>query len=160
VRERYPELSEEDQESVRQHAIAALNLTQRGAGESMRGGGDEGDPDKPRFNTALLDGIRRYALSVTELDIDLIDHINPFETAYSILSKTMNEKNLEQVAAKIAARRINLTHEEARALAVRALQFRKERGRLPSLTAADAWEKRLAEGVEYLRRHQAEQGDG
>lgn len=160
VRERYPELSDEDQEAVRQHAIAALNLTQKGAGESMRGGSDEGDPDKPRFNTALLDGIRRYALSVTELDIDLIDHVNPFETAYSILSKTMNEKNLEQVAAKIAARRINLTHEEARALAVRALQFRKERGRLPSLTAADAWEKRLAEGVEYLRRHQAEQGDG
>ena len=30
VRERYPELSEADQEAVRQHAVAALNLTQQG----------------------------------------------------------------------------------------------------------------------------------
>ncbi len=29
VRDRYPELSDEDQEAVRQHAIAALNLTQK-----------------------------------------------------------------------------------------------------------------------------------
>ena len=28
VRERYPELSEADQEAIRQHAVAALNLTQ------------------------------------------------------------------------------------------------------------------------------------
>ena len=29
VRDRYPDLSETDQEAIRQHAIAALNLTQR-----------------------------------------------------------------------------------------------------------------------------------
>jgi hypothetical protein len=30
VKDKYPELDEEDQEAVRQHAIAALNLTQQG----------------------------------------------------------------------------------------------------------------------------------
>ena len=30
VKDRIPELSDEDQEAVRQHAIAALNLTQTG----------------------------------------------------------------------------------------------------------------------------------
>ena len=29
VRERYPELSEGDQEAIRQHAIAAMNITQQ-----------------------------------------------------------------------------------------------------------------------------------
>jgi len=29
VKERYPELSDSDQEAVRQHAVAALNLTQK-----------------------------------------------------------------------------------------------------------------------------------
>jgi dsRNA-specific ribonuclease len=29
IKDKYPELDEEDQEAVRQHAIAALNLTQQ-----------------------------------------------------------------------------------------------------------------------------------
>ena len=47
----------------------------------------------------------------------------------------------------------NLTVEEARELAKRALKFKQERGRLPSITSPDAWEKRLAEGVIALKRH-------
>lgn len=72
----------------------------------------------------------------------------------------MNEKSLEQVAAKIAARRVTLTVEEARALSRRALQFKNERGRLPAITSTDPWEKRLAEGVAFLARWKAEQGNG
>lgn len=155
VKDRYPDLSEEDQEAVRQHAIAALNLTQKAKGI----GADDGDDNERRLNTALIDGVRKYALSVTELDIDLIDRINPFETAYSILAKSMNSKNLEQVAAKIASKRINLTYEEARALAERALQFRDEKKRLPSITSPDPWERRLAEGIEFLKRRQSEKAD-
>lgn len=150
VKDRYPDLSEEDQEAVRQHAIAALNLTQKAKGI----GAGDGDDAEQRLNTALIDGVRKYALSVTELDIDLIDRINPFETAYSILAKSMNSKNLEQVAAKIASKRINLTYDEARALAERALQFRDEKKRLPSITSPDPWERRLAEGIEFLKRRQ------
>lgn len=155
VKDRYPDLSDEDQEAVRQHAIAALNLTQKAKGI----GAGDGDDNERRLNTALIDGVRKYALSVTELDIDLIDRINPFETAYSILAKSMNSKNLEQVAAKIASKRINLTYEEARALAERALQFRDEKKRLPSITSPDPWERRLAEGIEFLKRRQSEKTD-
>jgi hypothetical protein len=32
-------------------------------------------------------------------------------------------------------------------LAVRAVRFKKERGRLPSITAQDPWERRMAEGA-------------
>ncbi len=154
VRDKYPELTEEDQEAVRQHAIAALNLTQKAKAmldspELQRAG-----------NTALIDGVRKYALSVTELDIDLIDRINPFGEAYAILAKTMNEDSLKQVAAVIAGKKANLSIEEARDLAKRALQFKKERGRLPSLTAQDPWEKKMAEGVAFLSRMKAEAANG
>ncbi len=44
---------------------------------------------------------------------------------------------------------VNLTIEEARDLAKRALAFKRERGRLPSITSPDAWEKRMAEGVAF-----------
>jgi len=41
-------------------------------------------------------------------------------------------------------------------LAKRALKFKQERGRLPSITASDAWEKRMAQGVAFLARMKAE----
>jgi Pseudomurein-binding repeat len=89
---------------------------------------------------------------VKELDIDLIDRVNPFGEAYAILAKTMSEDSLKQVAAAIAARHTNLSPEEAKDLAVRASRFKKERGRLPSLTAQDPWEKRMAEGAAAFMR--------
>jgi hypothetical protein len=35
----------------------------------------------------LIDGVRKFAMDVRELDIDLIDRINPFGEAYAILAK-------------------------------------------------------------------------
>jgi hypothetical protein len=84
-------------------------------------------------------------MDVRDLDIDLIDRINPFGEAYAILAKAMNEDSLKQVAAVIAGKKVSLTIEEARELAKRALKFKQERGRLPSLTSQDPWEKRMAE---------------
>jgi len=220
IQEKFPDLEQQDQEAVRQHAIAALNLVQQGkallqgklsvgeAGGSYgasptlkidqgshnneaqsneaqsndaqhneaqsnetqsneaknnESGQDTGskllDGKEPSKNTALIDGVKQFALSVTELDIDLIDRINPFGAAYAILAKTMSEDRLKQVAEIIAAKRITLSVEEARDLAKRALRFKQERGRVPSLTAADPWEKRMAEGVAFLQRKVKEEQD-
>jgi hypothetical protein len=152
IKDKYPELSENDQQAIRQRAVAALNLTQMGAGVAAKVADGDGNSNM-RANTALIDGVRKYAMDVRDLDIDLIDRINPFGTAYSILAKAMSEDSLKRVAAVIAAKKIALTYEEARMLAERALAFKKERGRLPSITSPDPWEKRMAEGVEYLRKH-------
>ena len=151
IKDKYPELDEEDQEAVRQHAIAALNLTQQAKHTAM--GGEDSESSA---NTALIDGVRKYAMDVRELDIDLIDRINPFGEAYAILAKTMSEESLKQVAAAIAAKRTSLTPEEAKELAVRAVKFKKERGRLPSISSTDAWEKRMAEGAAAFVRFKDE----
>jgi hypothetical protein len=71
----------------------------------------------------------------------------------------MSEERLKQVAEVIAAKRVNLSLDEARELAKRALRFKKEKGRLPSLTALDPWEKRMAEGIALLQRKAREDGD-
>lgn len=155
IKDKYPELGEEDQEVVRQHAIAALNITQKAKQIALGGDGAEGD-GQPSANTALIDGVRKFAMDVRELDIDLIDRINPFGEAYAILAKTMSEDSLKQVAAAIAAKRTSLTPEEAKGLAVRASQFKKERGRLPSIDAQDPWEKRIAEGAVAFMRFKKE----
>jgi hypothetical protein len=151
IRDRYPDLDAGDQEAVRQHAIAALTLTQKvkeyGLGNEEVGGNP---------NTAIVDGVRRFAMDVRDLDIDLIDHINPFGEAYAILAKTMSEDSLKQVAATISAKRANLTPEEAKELAVRAVEFKKERGRLPAFDSQDAWERRMAEGSALFMRYRKE----
>jgi len=151
IKDKYPELTDEDQEAVRQHAVAALNLTQKAKQIAL--GDDNGEPSR---NTALIDGVRKFAMDVRELDIDLIDRINPFGEAYAILAKTMSEESLKQVAAAISAKRTNLTPEEAKDLAVRAVRFKKERGRLPSISSSDPWEKRLAEGAAAFVRFKDE----
>lgn len=153
VRERYPDLSDVDQEAIRQHAIAAMNITQQA--KLALAQADANGSDNVQGSTALLDGVRKF-VNVRELDIDLIDRINPFEAAYAVLAKAMDEKSLRQVQASIAAKKVSVPEDEARELAKRALQFKNERGRLPDINSADAWEKRMAEGVAALARYRAQ----
>src|SRR6202171_451225 len=54
IKDKYPELDDEDQEAVRQHAITALNLTQKAKQVAL--GGGSGDTE-PSANTALIDGV-------------------------------------------------------------------------------------------------------
>ncbi len=153
IQDKYPDLSAEDQEAIRQRAIAALNLIGQ-AGRQTRGDGSSS------ANTALVDGVRRYVTDVRDLNVDLIDSINPFGEAYNILAKTMNEDRLRQVQSAIAGRRVQLSPDEARDLAKRALRFKQQRGKLPSLTSQDAWERRMAEGIAYLARMKQEKASG
>ncbi len=156
VRERYPELSDADQEAIRQHAIAAMNMTQQAKLALAQADANGANGTEPvQGSTALIDGVRKF-INVRDLDIDLIDRINPFDAAYAVLAKAMDEKTLRQVQASIAAKRVSIPEEEARELARRALQFKQERGRLPDINSADAWEKRMAEGVAALARYRAQ----
>lgn len=54
IRDKYPDLSDQDQEAIRQRAIAAMNLIQQG-GRKL-GGGSTGN-DSSASNTALIDGL-------------------------------------------------------------------------------------------------------
>ena len=141
----------QNQEAIRQHAIAVLNLTQQ-AKQKLA----ETDAKGESGNTSLIDGVRKF-VNVRDLDIDLIDRINPFDAAYAVLAKAMDEKVLRQVQASIAAKRVAISLDEARDLAKRALIFKNERGRAPEITSPDAWERRMAEGVAALARHLAQQ---
>ena len=153
VRERYPDLSEHDQEAIRQHAVAAMNVTQQAKLELSKAASSSGDENQG--STALLDGVRKF-VNVRELDIELVDAINPFDAAYAVLAKSMDEKLLRQVQATIEAKKVTISEDEARDLTKRALQFKMERGRVPDINSADAWEKRMAEGVAALARYRAQ----
>ena len=159
VATKYPDLPDEDQEAIRQHAVAAVNMTQQvkkaineqDHNESI----DVGDGE-PSSNTAFVDGVRQFVMDVTSLDVDFIDRINPFGEAYAILSKSMSEESLRQFGNIIAGKKQKFTHEEARDYALRARQFLKERGRKPEVTSNDPWEKKIAEGMNAFAQMVAE----
>ncbi len=153
VRDRYPDMSESDQEAIRQHAIATMNITQQASKIIAETAVDDGSGEL-KVNTSFVDGVRKF-MNVRELDIDLIDHINPFDAAYAILAKAMNAATLRQVQAAIAGRNSTLSEEDARMYARRAVDWKRERGRAPEVTSQDPWERQLAEGVAAFARYRA-----
>ena len=163
VAEKYPNLNEEDAEAVRQHAVLAMNVVREPAAgdngtDTSEGGG--GSAAELRTNTAFVDGVRRYVLRVGELDVDFVDRINPFSQAYAVLAKSMDEARLRQFQNVISAKRADMDLDEARDLTRRARTFREEKGRLPSISSPDPWERRMAEGVAYLQRLAKERNSG
>ena len=81
------------------------------------------------------------------------------EGAYSILSKTMNENSLKQIHSIISSKKLTFSLEYARELAKCAIKFKKERNRLPSIKSYDPWERRMAEGIAFLQRNEAEKNN-
>ena len=167
IKHRYPSLDEEDQEAVRQHVMATMNLINSGAVSQIKNPPDnpaqsetgtiaDPKPGEPAPNTSFVDGTRKYILDVQNLDIDLIDRINPFSAAYAVLSKTMTDSRLREIEAYLNTKRIQFTPEEARLYAERAVQFKKSHNKLPDIKSADPWEVRLAQGVVAYYKYREE----
>jgi superfamily II DNA or RNA helicase len=154
VRERHPDLDENDQEAIRQRVVAAMVFVQEAKRAMVKEPGEGYQAE--RLNTAIIDGVRRFAMSVKELDIDLIDSINPFGEAYAILSHAMTPERFAEIQAIIEQKRIAITPDEAKMLAVRASTFKKDRGRFPSATSPDPWERRMAEGAAAFLKFKAD----
>ena len=142
IRDRYPDLSEEDVEAVRQRAVAALTLVQTAVKVEK----------KVNANLGLLEGVRRFVLHVRELSVDLIDSINPFGEACAVLARTMKEDTLRQMQEKIAAKKVSMDEDMARMYAGLARTFLKKRGRIPNILSTDSHERLMAEGIAVLAR--------
>lgn len=95
---KYPELSEEEIEEVRQHVVL----------DSVVKYGELKEVGDKRF-------IRMAGqfVNIDDLHIDLIDRINPFQKAFEILSKSVTTKVLKVIQDVIEATRIQMTLEEA-----------------------------------------------
>ena len=147
IQQRFPDLDDEGVDEVREQVVAQRAIIAAARGEA---GEDAG-------GAALIEGVRRF-VHVRDLNIDLIDSINPAEGRLEILAKTFDTNLLEQVQAAIAARRPSMSREEVESLIPRLIRFKKEQGRAPSAHSEDPVEQRLAEAVAYLRNMQSRTG--
>jgi len=91
-------------------------------------------------------------INLDDLNIDLINSINPFQQAFEILSKQVTTGVLKLIQESIEATRITMTTEEAIVLYSLIPKFRDEYKRLPDINSSDSKEKRMAEALIFLSK--------
>lgn len=99
-------------------------------------------------------------INLDDLNIDLINSINPFQQAFEILSKQVTTGVLKLIQESIEATRINMSVEEAVILYNKIPIFQKEYNRLPNKNAQNINEKRMAEAIIFLSNLRREKNNG
>ncbi|MDV7187628.1 ATP-dependent helicase [Lutibacter sp. TH_r2] len=136
IRLKYPDLTEEQVEEVRQHVVV----------DSVVKNGTIKEVADKRFI--------RMAGSFVDIDdihIDLIDKVNPFQEAFEVLSKAVSSKVLKIIQDTIEATRIKMDFEEAKILWPKIQEFIKTHNRQPNINSVIESEKRMAECIIYLK---------
>ena len=99
VKEKYPELTDEEVDQVSKHAI--LTIATQGQEITVDDSGNKFIRMANRF------------INLDDLSINLIDSINPFQRAYEILSKSLTPEVLHTIQYEIESKREDMTKEEA-----------------------------------------------
>lgn len=129
--------------------------SKNGEGSESNGNSEDNGDREPRSNKAFL-RIGDKFIHVDELNIDLIDSVNPFQDAYAILSKSIDAPMLKTIQDHVTASKSTVTEEEAVLLWPNIKDFKRQFGVEPNLNSSDPYEKRLAEVLAFVRRKKAE----
>jgi len=136
IQVKYPELTPEELEEVRQYVIVdsvvkTAQIEQQGDKRFIR----------------MADKF----INIDDINIDLIDTINPFQKAFEILSKSVTTKVLKIIQDTIEATRIVMDFEEAKILWPKIIEFQKTFNKEPNINSNDPLERRMAECIIYLK---------
>jgi hypothetical protein len=154
----YENLSDDETESVRQDLAARMNLIGMAKRASKNGGFAEEAEDydaEPSENLSLINMVKRF-VNVRELDIDLIDSVNPFKEGFDVASRAFDTPLLKTIQDAMISQRIQMSEKEALTLWPRIKRFRAQEGREPNPHSTDPLEKRLAEAHAYIKTKKAE----
>lgn len=113
--------------------------------------GNDKDSDDNDIGSNDFVKIADKFLNVDDLNIDLIDSINPFQGAYEILSKSFDAPMLKTIQDRVASTKSEVSEEEAVLLWPEVKKFTRDFGRKPSISSNDAYERRLAEVLAFMR---------
>ena len=132
IRTKYPDLTDDQVEEVRQHVVVN-NATIK-------------QVDDKRFIRMAGEFV-----NIDIINIDLIDRVNPFQEAFEVLSKSVSAPVLKIIQETIAASRLQITEEEAVILWPKIQEFYKTFNRTPDINSINEREKRMAECIIYLK---------
>lgn len=137
IRDRYPDLDESQVEELRQQVVV----------DSVVKNGEVKNVGDKRFIK-----MQDKFVNIEELNINLIDSVNPFQRAFEVMSKSVTPGVLRIIQDTITSNRIQMTEEEAVALWPKIQQFHKVNRRRPDLRSEDQIERRLAAALLFLQK--------
>lgn len=137
IRERYPDLDETQVEELRQQVVV----------DSVIKNGEVREVGDKRFIK-----MAEKFVNIDDIDINLIDSVNPFQRAFEVMSKSVTPSVLRIISDTITATRIEITEEEALVLWPKLQVWAKVNARKPDVRSDDPTEKRYAEALLFLQK--------
>jgi len=144
IRERYPDLDESQIEELRQQVVV----------DSVIKNGEVREVGDKRFIK-----MAEKFVNIDDININLIDSVNPFQRAFEVLSKSVTPSVLRIIQDSITATRLDITEDEAVAAWPKIQQWAKLNGR-PNVRSEDPTEKRYAEILLWLQRQKQQRAAG
>lgn len=145
IQRQYPDLNNGQIETVRQYVHA--NIIMKTNPPIQKGNDLLGD-------TQFLTLGNKF-VNVNDLDINLIDSINPFSHAFEVISKRVDKDIFQQIRLALESTRVEMTEEEALVLYPEFVAFREANGRNPSLNAKDKREVLLAKFQAFMIKNRS-----
>lgn len=149
IRERYPDLDEEEVEMVREHFVADTLF--KGSEVIM----DKCSESESEGNRLIK--LSNRFVNIDKLSINLIDSINPFQRAYEVLSKSVDAPTLRIIQDTIAEQKYDLTVEQAIMIFKGPLKsyIKEHNGQIPCLDDPDPKVREMAAAYQMLRNLKA-----
>ena len=122
IREVYPDLSEDDVEAVRQYVVVDSVI---------------------KNSTVEEQGSKKFIkmagsfVNIDDINIELIDRVNPFQKAFEILSKSVTTSVLRAIQDTINITKIEMTEQEAIILWPKINAWVKETGEKPNIQSTN-----------------------
>ena len=140
----YADLNNQEIEEVRQHVIADFVLTHA---------------ERDKENRSLIKMANKF-INVNDLNIELIDSINPFQSAYEILSRNVDAKTLRLFLKVYDAKKYDFTEEDLKILYPQIKQFKQSHNRSPEKNPDDEYETKLYYALVKLVELRRERDNG
>lgn len=137
IREKYPDLSEAQIEEVRQQVVV----------DSVIKNGEVREVGDKRFIK-----MAEKFVNIDDIDINLIDSVNPFQRAFEVMSKSVTPNVLRIISDTITSTRVDISEQEALLLWPKIQAWVKVNGRKPDVRSDEPNEKRYAETLLFLQR--------
>ena len=137
IREKYPDLTDDQVEEVRQQVVV----------DSVIKNGEVREVGDKRFIK-----MAEKFVNIDDIDINLIDSVNPFQRAFEVMSKSVTPNVLRIISDTITATRVEVSEQEALQLWPKIQAWVKVNSRKPDVRSEDPNEKRYAEILLFLQR--------
>lgn len=160
IMQRYPDLTPEEVEEVRQHFL--LNTLVKGNNITDNHGNPvditpgmiqpkTGEEQGSEGNRLIK--IANKFINIDKLSINLIDTINPYQRAYEVISKSVDAATLKVIQDTIAEQKFDLSIEEAIRLFKGPLKnwVTDHNGQIPALDSPNLQERELAQAYTMIK---------